>query len=113
MFAGALTERFSKHRNVVSEIAVFDKAVGPDMFHQVVFVDDLAAAFYQFKQDVKRFRSDLDEFSVTPQPPPRGVEVVWTETISLLRSLTHWLSGNLRGPKSPISCLKTSAEPSQ
>ncbi len=43
LFFKILTKGFTEHEDVTGEIGFFDKGVGPDRLHEVVFGDDLLA----------------------------------------------------------------------
>ena len=64
---GILTKNFSQNRDVAGEPAFFDEGIGPNLLHQHIFFDDVAAVLNQDNQRLQRLWRERHGHTVSEQ----------------------------------------------
>ncbi len=54
--AGGIPQRLSQHEDLLRQVGLLDKRVGPDQLHQIVLQNYLLALAHQHEQGLKRFQ---------------------------------------------------------
>ncbi len=79
----------AQHINVLGEIALFDKTVGPELSHELVLFNHLAVVLNQQQQRVDGFGFERHRLAIVEQQTVRGVDAECAELVETLDLLAH------------------------
>jgi hypothetical protein len=74
-----------QHLDVEGQVALFDKAILPEVLHQLVLLKQAAGVLHQELQRIEDFRRQRDRFFPTPQRPGRRVQTELSELVNAIR----------------------------
>src|SRR6185312_7327745 len=77
----AFAERLAQHEDVPGEVALLDKRVGPDGFHQVVFADGFVLVLHEDEQDLEGLPGERDRLAIAEQNLAFRIEAKGAEVI--------------------------------
>jgi hypothetical protein len=84
-----LTQCFPQKRDVLRQISFFDKGVGPNSLHQIVFCHYLPAVLDKRHENVENLGSKRNLFTFTQQDTFRDFQAETTKFVAVIVLLTH------------------------
>jgi hypothetical protein len=64
-------ERLPKKEDVLGQVALFDKGLGPERTQQLVFADNPVGVIHEVKKQIERLAIELQRL-ITPTQSPSG-----------------------------------------
>src|SRR5262249_3812938 len=84
-----LTQRFSQDRNVAGDVRLFNKGIGPDHCHQLLFFNQTPMTLDQREQQIEDFGLQRDNLAVAQQHSFGDVQSIRAEFVNVLSRMTH------------------------
>ena len=85
----ALSQGLTKHIDVLREVALLYKTVGPELLHQIVLLHYLAIVLHQQQQSVDGFGLERHGFPIVQQQTVHGVDAESAELVKMLDLFAH------------------------
>lgn len=71
------------------EIALLDEGIGPNLLHQLVFLDDMAVVLYQYQEGFERLGCERDRLAAVAENPLTWIQLKRSELVEVLFLLGH------------------------
>jgi hypothetical protein len=84
-----LDERPTEHVDALRQVAILDDRVGPEVFYQEVFFEQVATVLNQQNESVEGFRGQADGFAAAGQYALDGIKAIGSEPEKRSLFLVH------------------------